>query len=886
MSGIVAFVLNDVEHDSRVRREAASLRAAGHEVTIVGRTRDPYAAAAAHGATPEGVPLVRVPVASGIRRWLLLARRPAALRAAAATELRAEPLLFGLTAVTALAVALLLAIVVVPVGILAVLLGRVPVLGRAWQGVSWRVRWRFVVEPWARAAAQAAGAAAPGAAVFWAHDMWALPAAIAARGSAGVGSIVYDAHEIFTEAGDHARRPRWAKRQMVGLERRLAATAQALVTVNELLAERLGSELGLRRVIVARNAPPRWHGDPAKSPLRAAASVPADAPLLLYHGGLAAGRGIETLVACLAQPGLERAHLVFMGFGLWRGRVARLAAEHPRVHLLPPVAPEVLLDWVSGADVVVAPIQPTTLNHRLSSPNKVFEGIAAGVPVVGSDLPGIRSVLFADPDEPLGALGDPDDPAAFARAIRGVIDRSPAEAAELRARCQAAADERWNWETESADVLALAAELDPIEMNAGSAPQDAASTPGPEGASICFVLGSTGEFDARTWRLAEGLAARGHDVTIVARAADGLPDAQAPGPCIRLLRVDAGRAAPGPRWSGPLRLLGEARRIADVIGQVRRQARSTEALDLRPDLVQAMGFLALPVAAAVARRAGARLIYDARDLYVESNNIARLPAPLRGLFAWQEGRLARAADRVITVNDSCADYLQRHYRVERPIVVMNGQLPYRPPRPAPDRLRQRLGLAKDRRIVLYHGGFMRDRGLLQLVEAVASTRMSDVDLVFMGSGPEEGHVRGIVGTLAARDRIHFLPPVPPAELLDWVASADVGAMVNQPTTLNEQLSTPNKLFECITAGTPVVSSDFPERRRIVLDGADGPLGRVCDPTDPGAIAAAIRSILDLDVAEARALRQRCLAAGRGRLGWAAQFEHALEAYADVTGRPW
>src|SRR5690606_15281325 len=114
---------------------------------------------------------------------------------------------------------------------------------------------------------------------------------------------------------------------------------------------------------------------------------------------------------------------------------------------------------------------------------------------------------------------------------------------------------------------------------------------------------------------------------------------------------------------------------------------------------------------------------------------------------------------------------------------------------------------------------------------------------------------------------HLLPPVPPDELLPWVASADVGVMVNQPRTLNERLSTPNKLYESLAAGLPVVSSDFPERRRIVSDDPDGPLGAVCDPTDPAAIARAIRSILELDPAARADLRARVLRAAHARYSW-------------------
>ncbi len=886
MTEIVAFVLNDTRHDSRVLREAMTLAAAGHPVTIVGRTVDPYASVPERTTTPAGGPLIRVPVASGPLRWGLLARRPGRFLVAVTNAARNDPARFAAGLVVAAVLAIPAAAVAIAIGLGAIACRLVPPLGEAWRGFSWRISWQLAVLPWARAAAVTARQVAPEATLFWAHDLRALPAAIAARDAAGRGSIVYDAHEIFPEAGEHARRPAWARRRMAGLERRLAAHAVALVTVNDALAERLGPALGLSRVVVARNCPPRWTGpgDPRiDSPLGGAASVPPGAAILLYHGGLAAGRGIDTLVAAIEQPGLAAAHLVFMGSGPESARVGRIAARSGgRIHLLPAVPPDALLDWVAGADVVVAPIQPTTLNHRLSSPNKVFEGIAAGVPVVASDLPGIRSVILADEGAPLGAVADPDDPTLFAAAIRSILELAPAEAAALRARCLAAAHDRWNWETESAGLVALAVDLAaPAERSAA----DAASVPVAQ--SICFVLASSGAFDARTRRFAAGLADRGHRVTIVARAAPGLPAEESPGVRIRLRRVAAGDPVRSGRPNrGVLRLAYEARRILGVIGGVRAQGRAVRDLDIEADVVHAMGFLALPVALGLARRTGAQLVYDARDLYVESNNVARLPAPLWRLFAWREGSWARRAARTFTVNEACADYLERRYRLRRPVVVMNGQDPWEPPDPRPSRLRDVLSLPSGHPIALYHGGLMPDRGVERLIAAAELPDLADTEVVVMGDGPMEASLRELAAASPASARVHFLPPVPPEELLAWVASADVGVMPNQPTTLNERLSTPNKLFECLAAGTPVVSSDFPERRRIIVDAPGGPLGRVCDPADPAAIAAAIGEIAGLAPADAAALRERCRRAARERYAWPVQMARAIEAYGEITGRPW
>jgi glycosyltransferase involved in cell wall biosynthesis len=137
----------------------------------------------------------------------------------------------------------------------------------------------------------------------------------------------------------------------------------------------------------------------------------------------------------------------------------RIEVRHPRyagrVHLLDSVAPDALPDWLRGVDVGVAPIQPSTMNHRNSSPNKVFEAIAAGTPVAGSDFPEFRRVI-ADPAlGPLGALFDPTQPADIARAVRRLLDLGPGERAALRRRCRHAFARRWNWETESRGLVTL-----------------------------------------------------------------------------------------------------------------------------------------------------------------------------------------------------------------------------------------------------------------------------------------------------------------------------------------------------------------------------------------------------------------------------------------------
>ncbi|MBI2776434.1 MAG: glycosyltransferase family 4 protein [Chloroflexi bacterium] len=878
MARIVMFVLNDVHRDARVLREAATLVDAGHEVTVIGRPTDP-AATVGDREMREGFEIRRVPV-PGQLRGVLLASGGGRGVPGRGTPARGGPARGGPATIRRLASGR----AQMPGRLVetARRVARLPLLGPIVSGCDLLVRWRLGTVAWGRAAA----AAAPIADVWHAHDLTGLPAALAAQRRLG-GRLVYDAHELYLEAGDTATRPAWARAVLRRFERAAIRHADALVTVNAGLAAALTRIAVPRRIVVVHNAPLVGADRPAAaaSPLRAAAGVPGDAPIALYHGSFAAGRGVEVLAAAIREPGLEHVHAVFLGEGAGELALASAAAEPAtagRIHVLLPVDPAEVTRWVAGADVGVMPIAPTTANHRLSTPNKLFECLAAGVPVVASDFPGIREIVAPAGDPPLGALVDPLDVAAVARAIRSILDLEPEVAAALRARCRDAAASRWNWAAESRGLVELYADLAPLP---GTTPLSGA-VPVPQ--RVTFTLPSSGAFDSRTRRMAMTLAARGHDVLVIARVEDGLPEIESLAPGAVLRRVEAGTPDAPP--SGPAsrvrHRIRELRRIAGVAGRARAQARAAAVVDRPADLYHAMGFLGLPVARALARRSKAPFVYDARDLYAAGNNIARLPRPLRAVFAWIERRWAGRAAAVLTVNGALADALSRRFGVPRPAVVLNAQAAWTPPEPPPDRIRDALGLHPGTPVVLYHGGFMRDRGLRELLDAMRSPGLEAAHLALMGSGPLEVELRTLAADPGLGGRVHLLPPVAPSELLEWVASADVGAMPNQPRTVNERLSTPNKLFECLAAGTPVVSSDFPERRRIVIDDPAGPLGAVCDPTDPAAIGAALRSILDLDPAARADLRRRCRLAATERYSWEAQVPNLLELYGAVTGSPW
>jgi glycosyltransferase involved in cell wall biosynthesis len=468
-----------------------------------------------------------------------------------------------------------------------------------------------------------------------------------------------------------------------------------------------------------------------------------------------------------------------------------------------------------------------------------------------------------------------------------------------------------------------------------SAPVATSATPSPGSAPAgvvpqrcVLVLPSTAEFDSRTYRIASTLASRGHDVTVVARLAPGLPPSERHPAGYRILRVpvsataglpwplrpivlatrrrarpalgstsaaqtarasDAEAKVPGPGVGAPgASVLGRVRRLgagfarlAAIALTVRAQRIATRRVAPTADLVHAMAYMGIPVGLDLGRRDGAPVVYDARDIYVDAANLARLPRPARRLFARIERGWARRASRVVTVNVPYAEVMADRFGVPMPIVVLNCSYVRKPAPTRPSLIRDRLDLDPATPVVLYQGGFSRDRGIEQLIAALPA--LPGVALVLLGYGTLHAELETRAAEPDLAGRLHVLPAVPPTELLDWVASADVVAMPIQPATLNHRLTTPNKLFEAMSAGVPVVASDLPGMAGIVRETGCGVL---VDPTDPAAIGAAIRGLLGLPAGEREAIGRRGYAAHLATYNWEAQSAALIAEYGRLTGRPW
>jgi len=322
---------------------------------------------------------------------------------------------------------------------------------------TWFFGYARAVRHWGRAVVSAAGPTD----IWHAHDLTGLAAIVPAlpRGT----PVVYDSHELFLEAGTASRLPGLARRSLRAYERRLVSRTTAVITVNPEIEAVLQRRYRPRRTAVVANCPEPPFPPPTRGQLIGdAIGLPAEAPIVLYHGGLSTGRGLDQLLEAFEDPRLTEVHLVFMGAGELGDDLRRRAAEPRwagRLHVLEPRPPAELLPWVGSADAGAIPNPGATLNDVYSSPNKLFECLAAGTPVVATDLPAVRRVLLADPDQPLGAVARRGDATAFADALSAVLAGDPAERRRLRERCARAAAGRWNWPVEAQTLVGVYADI-------------------------------------------------------------------------------------------------------------------------------------------------------------------------------------------------------------------------------------------------------------------------------------------------------------------------------------------------------------------------------------------------------------------------------------------
>lgn len=389
----------------------------------------------------------------------------------------------------------------------------------------------------------------------------------------------------------------------------------------------------------------------------------------------------------------------------------------------------------------------------------------------------------------------------------------------------------------------------------------------------CMIVANDMVYDSRVDRHAETLGMNGYEVTVL---------------CVHTSRAVQEERRPHysiVRKRDFLRRLIEVRMRAKAEGRAASRAAKASEVSVLRSLTRALVRLALAVTFDVsmiraAKRTnadlyvcndldtlrvgvfmkllGRRVVYDAHELY--SDLFTETPPHMRRLLRQLEALFIRFADLVITVNEFIASEMSSRYNIQPPTVIMNCPktlaIPTHPRESA-----------RKLRVALYQGGFVRERGLENVVLACKYLR-NGISVVLRGEGSIEARLRELASNLG---NCVFEMPVPLSEVVARAAEADVGIVTYLPTTLNNLYASPNKLFEYLQAGLPLVGSNLPFIRKMIVE---NDVGLVFDPNNPEDIARAINSVAQDEVYERLRMNVEKI---KGKFSWEAESRKLLSA---------
>jgi glycosyltransferase involved in cell wall biosynthesis len=291
-------------------------------------------------------------------------------------------------------------------------------------------------------------------AIIHCHDRFPLLATFIVSAILGI-PYIYDSHEIESEREAKAGRPKFF---WLALERYIAKRAQHVITTDHYRADILTEILGLQvdKALVLMNLPKISKFGPEEKTIK---DYFPEKKIVVYTGNLAPGRNLENIARSVALLP-ENIEIILIGSGdsKYKSHLQEMA-KAPRgskeLHIFDPLVWSKLVNFIRTADCGVAFYTKTSLNNLYCSPNKLFEYLMAGLPIVASDNPLIKEILLKNS---LGLCLADIVPRAIAGAILEILASPDLE--DMKTRARVLAESHYNWEVQEQKLIDLYTELD------------------------------------------------------------------------------------------------------------------------------------------------------------------------------------------------------------------------------------------------------------------------------------------------------------------------------------------------------------------------------------------------------------------------------------------
>lgn len=291
-----------------------------------------------------------------------------------------------------------------------------------------------------------------------------------------------------------------------------------------------------------------------------------------------------------------------------------------------------------------------------------------------------------------------------------------------------------------------------------------------------------------------------------------------------------------------------------------------EGLKFPSDFYHANDLDSLPIGAFLSSVSGGKLIYDSHEIYTETEGLRQKPREQK-IWKWVEKKLISFVDETITVCDSIGKELEKMYKIQKVWVVRNVS----------EKFKIETNCVSPfhfEKTILYQGILRKGRGLEILVRLLEFLPQN-YGVAVLGEGDEalkEELIR-LAQKKGFEKRLKFYGKIPLNELLNYTSHADLGTVLAENICLNYYFILPNKLFQYLMAGIPVLVSDFPELRNIV------DTYKVGIKTNPKKLLETAQKIVSLmqDEKKVKQLKANCLEASK-ELNWEVEEKVFLNVY--------
>jgi glycosyltransferase involved in cell wall biosynthesis len=256
----------------------------------------------------------------------------------------------------------------------------------------------------------------------------------------------------------------------------------------------------------------------------------------------------------------------------------------------------------------------------------------------------------------------------------------------------------------------------------------------------------------------------------------------------------------------------------------------------KADFYFAEDIYTLPVVYIFAKLNKAKIYYNSREIYAHLAGL-RNKSFVQKIIAKIESKFIRKVDIVLVTGEMDAEYLKEAYSIDNLFVLRN--LPKYMEHIKKIDLREKLNIPQTDKILLYQGVILEGRGIIKLINVLY--KIPNTHFVIVGEGEYRKQFEEEASKTEVSDRIHFIGAVNHSDLLNYTACADIGITLIENISISYYYALPNKLFEYIMVGVPVLASNLPQMKNII---DQYQVGNYVDPENEDEVVKVILEMLN------------------------------------------